>query len=182
MTRDEYLSLRRIYEPETPELIIVAESPPASGLYFYNPEGAVTEPLLAALMKQLGVSASTKKDGLRELQRRGWFLVDATYEPVNTLSPSKRDKVISRDYPHLQQDLRKIVGSASTPIVLIKANVCRMLEPRLRADGFNVLNRSRIVYFPSTGGQTQFHSQFREILGTSGQLVQIREGDGTPAR
>jgi hypothetical protein len=48
-TRSEYLSFRDRYRPETIKLLLVAESPPASGRYFYNPAGARTEPLFAAL-------------------------------------------------------------------------------------------------------------------------------------
>ena len=80
--RSEYLSLRRRYKPKNIKLIIVAESPPASGMYFYDPEGRITEPLFAALMRQLPVSPKSKEDGLRQFQRKGWLLVDATYEPV----------------------------------------------------------------------------------------------------
>jgi hypothetical protein len=51
--RSAYLRLRRRYKPKRIKLIIVAESPPASGRYFYDPRGRVTEPLFAALTKQL---------------------------------------------------------------------------------------------------------------------------------
>jgi hypothetical protein len=51
MKRGEYLDLRLRFEPEPLRLVIIAESPPASGLYFYNPIGARSEPLFAALMK-----------------------------------------------------------------------------------------------------------------------------------
>lgn len=37
--RDYYFSFRKKYEPEQLKLAIVAESPPASGLYFYDPLG-----------------------------------------------------------------------------------------------------------------------------------------------
>jgi hypothetical protein len=86
MEAHDYLSLRSRYEPENIRLVIIAESPPASGLYFYNPTGARSEPLFAALMRQLGISPISKENGLLEFQRRGWVLVDATYEPVNTPS------------------------------------------------------------------------------------------------
>src|SRR5262245_12148076 len=90
--KSEYLDSRRRYEPNRVTFIIVAESPPASGLYFYKPTGQVAEPLFAALMKQLGVSCLNKEHGLREFQRSGWVLVDATYEPVDKLKGSQRDK------------------------------------------------------------------------------------------
>ena len=95
--RSEYLAFRRSFEPESIRLVIVAESPPASGKYFYNPTGALTEPLFAGLMLQLGFSPTSKESGLREFQRRGWVLVDATYEPVNALSGAARNEVITGD-------------------------------------------------------------------------------------
>jgi hypothetical protein len=110
LKRSQYLSLRRCYEPKNISLVVIAESPPASGRYFYNLAGAVTEPLFAALMRQLGLSPVTKKDGLREFQRRGWVLVDATYEPVNQLSSTRRDRVICRDYRSLHEDLATLIA------------------------------------------------------------------------
>jgi hypothetical protein len=169
MTRDEYLALRRRYEPEKVRLVIIAESPPASGKYFYNPEGTIGEPLFLALMKQLSSSPFTKEDGLREFQRNGWVLVDATYEPVNKFtSKSSRDKAIEQDYPLLRDDLASLMCDLSVPIILIKENVCRILSVKLLQDGFNVLNGDRVVYFPSSGQQNKFHQQFDAILKSAG--------------
>ena len=82
--------MRREFEPTSVTLVIVAKSPPTSGKYFYDPDGKVSEPLFNALMKQLGIQPKTKFEGLREFQKRGWVLVDATYEPVN--AHDKRDR------------------------------------------------------------------------------------------
>jgi hypothetical protein len=111
--RAEYLDLRQRYEPENIRLIIIAESPPASGKYFYDPAGSPSEPLFAALMKQLRVTPLTKEGGLREFQRRGWVLVDATYEPVNKAHHSSRGRVIERDYPLLRDDLAMLMSDRS---------------------------------------------------------------------
>ena len=146
----------------------MAESPPASGRYFYNPAGAPTEPLFAALMRELAISPTTKDDGLRAIEARGWLLVDATYEPVNSYGNKRRDEVISRDYWLLREDLARLSPDRIVPIILLKANVCRILGPRLTADGFNVLNGSRLVYFPSTGRQGKFREQFGAILRSQG--------------
>jgi hypothetical protein len=71
MTRSEYLALRSRYSPAAPRLLLVAESPPASGLYFYDPAGARTEPLFAALAGQAGLAPTSKEEGLRALQSAG---------------------------------------------------------------------------------------------------------------
>jgi hypothetical protein len=167
--RDYYLRLRREHQPENIKLVIIAESPPASGKYFYDPTGSTKEWLFAAIMQQLDFSPTTKEVGLRELQRRGWVLVDATYQPVDKLAKDAshdRDEVIARDYPLLLADLAGLTPDRSNPIVLIKANVCRILEPLLSKDGFRVLNNGRAIYFPSNGRQTDFKNQFAAVVIT----------------
>jgi hypothetical protein len=162
-TKDDYLELRRRYKPEIVRLAIVAESPPASGKYFYDPAGRRTEALFSALMTRLGISPGTKEEGLREFQRRGWVLVDATYEPVN--KSKRRDETILRDYPHLRDDLSRLLPDRSkTPVIVIKATVCDLLAQKLKDDGFNVVNDGRRVYFPSHGRQPDFHREFAAAL------------------
>jgi hypothetical protein len=167
--RDEYLLLRREFEPRTVTLVIVAESPPISGKYFYKTDGKPTEPLFSAMMKQIGVNKpATKCEGLRAFQGCGWVLVDATYKQVNEPGDHRRrDLVIKEDYPCLVRDLTRLVGARRgvVPVVLIKANVCRLLEPWLKDDGFNVLNEDRVIYFPAMRWQPEFEKQFRKIVG-----------------
>jgi hypothetical protein len=164
--RGEYLSLRREFEPTSVRLVIVAESPPISGNYFYNPDGEVSEQLFKALMEQLGIKPKTKLEGLREFQNRGWVLVDATYEPVNAHDNRSRDLVIDGDYPKLCGDLKRLLSDrwSEVPLILIKANVRKLLEPKLNKDGFKVLNKGRSVYFPGSGRQRDFDRQFSEIV------------------
>jgi hypothetical protein len=109
MTRTDYLALRRVYEPETVTLLVVAESPPQNGKYFYNPQGRATEPLFAAMMGQLGLPYATKHEGLLNLRQCGWMLIDATYEPVDQHGASPiRNQIIERDYPQLRDDLARL--------------------------------------------------------------------------
>ncbi len=161
--KEYYLDLRRKYEPTPVKLVIVAESPPKSGKYFYNPEGRSTEPLFAALMKQLNFTPPTKQDGLLEFQRRGWVLVDATYKQVDKSKNVDRKKVIEQDYKQLDADLMSLSPDKSVPLILIKANVCKILGPKLREGRFNVLNSGSIP-FPSHGQQPKFHREFGAIL------------------
>jgi hypothetical protein len=171
--RDYYLHLRREYEPENINLVIVAESPPASGKYFYDPTGSPKEPLFAAIMLQLGLAPIDKEAGLLALQEKGWVLVDATYQPVDKISKGAshdRDEVIVRDYPLLLDDLASLMPDRSIPLVLIKANVCRTLEPLLLKDGFTVLNGGRAIYFPSHGQQSKFKNQFAAALSETTKM------------
>ena len=69
-----------------------------------------------------------------------------------------------RDYGLLRDDLLTLIPDRRAAVVLIKANVRRVLEPKLVADGFRVLNNGRSIYFPSHGNQNRFHGQFAEVV------------------
>ena len=172
MQRNEYLALRDRYKPVNVKLVVVAESPPDFEKYFYKP-GRPSEPLFAELMKQAGLDPSafaSKEDGLFEFAQRGWFLVDATYQPVNhrSVSLAAKTKIINRDYPLLLADLLQLMPDRTAPLVLIKASVCKILEPRLVQDGFNVLNRGVHPPFPrSPFHHITFRERFRTILEKS---------------
>ena len=91
--------------------------------------------------------------------------MDATYDQVD--KSKRRDETIARDYPLLRDDLTRLSPDRSIPLVLIKTNICRLLGPRLQADGFRVVNQGRDIYFPSHGNQPKFHKQFRAILNSA---------------
>ena len=177
LTKDDYLAFRRKFEPRPVRLVVVAESPPKNQTYLYNPAGRTNEWLFTALMKQLGQMPKTKEEGLRELQRRGWVVVDATYEQVDWFGQqvNKRNAIVERDYPLLVAALEELLPDKSTAIILVKANVCKLLDWRLTKYGFNVLNKGISVPFPSRGQQPKFQVQFALLLKTAGLSDRVEE-------
>ena len=167
--REIYLEMRRRYEPETVKLVIVAKSPPHSGKFFYNPNGFKSEPLFAEIARAVGRPFTSKHEGLLNLQHCGWVLVDATYEPVN--GPDRKgqqNQIIERDYPLLREDLLQLTPDHAAPIVLIKVNVGKLLEPKLKDDGFKVLNRGVTIPFPAYRHVIRFRQLFPFVLHTAG--------------
>jgi hypothetical protein len=65
-------------------------------------------------------------------------------------------------------EVAALMSDRSTPLILIKENVCRILEPKLAHDGLNVLNRGRVIHFPACGRQKDFSRQFGAILEDAG--------------
>jgi len=159
MNKEYYLHHRNKYFPDELKYIFVLESPPASGLYFYDETGKTSEPLFAEMMKLLGVTAENKAEGLTLFKKAGYLLVDATYQPVNELKGKKRNDVILRDFSNLVEDLEKVCAGKQIPIILVKSNICKILEPRLKDLGFTVQNNGIVVPFPSTGQQKRFHEK-----------------------
>jgi len=164
MNKTYYLTMRDKYLPPGLKTVFILESPPASGKYFYNEEGSVSEPLFSAMMKLLNIRASKKQVGLDLFAKTGHFLVDATYTPVNHLTDKERNSLILQNVEQLTADLKNLTEKSTIKLILVKANICRLLEPMLTARGFNVRNKGTVIPFPSTGQQTKFFTEARKVL------------------
>lgn len=162
-----YLNLRKKYKPKKVKCIIIAESPPSSGKYFYDNTGLTTEPLFAALMKIIKYKPLNKEKeyGLKKFQKKGFYLMDSTYRPIDKLLPKKRNIFIkqSLNLNKLLLDPKKI-RAERIPILLIKKNVCQILNPYLAEKSFNVINNGVIVPFPAYGNQSRFHKIVLSLL------------------
>ncbi|MDP3792675.1 MAG: hypothetical protein Q8Q89_03010 [bacterium] len=162
--RNYYVKLRNKYLPEKIKIVFILESPPKSGLYFYKKEGRTTEPLFSAMMRYvLKYKPENKKDGLVQFKKAGLFLMDATYRQINHLPIGERDRIILDDFPLLIRDLKKVVRR-NEKLILVKSNICRILENKLGDNGFTVINRGTIVPFPATGNQLKFKQKISKIL------------------
>jgi len=122
------------------KLVVIVDSPPKPRLYFYDPLGHVTEPLFAAMMNALCYKPISKEDGLHEFRRRGWLLVNATYRPLDGLTHAAYVEAVQQSYSALLDELLKMVPEKLAPILLVKARLRRLLEHKLKADGFAVLD------------------------------------------
>lgn len=160
-----YAALRKEWTPAKPKLIVIAESPPESGKYFYDDSGKPTEPLFLALMESLvgRRKFATKKRGLQAFRDGGFLLLDATYTPVDGIDDDKeRDRMIALGIPRLKEYLAAADPTRNAPLLLVKANVCRIVKAALQQEGYRILNGEAVVPFPSNGNQ----GKFREIVST----------------
>ena len=164
-TKSDYLKLRQTWAPEKTRLIVIAESPPADGRYFYDVNGSWRESLFVELIIQLfGVVPKSKEAGLRALRHWGVLILDATYTPLHDLKLAARNAAVKAAVPELIQELERISNVRKIPIILIKKNVCELLEGPLVEADFRVVNEGKMVAFPGSGQQTNFRKVFSRIL------------------
>jgi len=159
-----YIRLQKKFHPSDLKTVFILESPPISGLYFYDTTGSTGEPLFTAMMNLLRVKPRNKEEGLTLFSEKGCLLVDATYSPVNQLKGKERNEKILEDFDGLVSDLESLGDKRELDFILIKANICRLLESRLVSLGFNIKNNGVVIPFPSTGQQTKFYKEISKLF------------------
>ncbi len=157
-TRKNCLDLRNQYLPDDLRYIFITESPHPSE-FFYDEFGEKTEPFFAAMMSFLEFSADKKRDGLEHFQECGYLLMYATYQPVNDIkNPREKKRKLLDDLDFLLKDLSSVNPNKESPLILVKKDVCVMLEAVLKQEGYNVLNDCEIVPFPVPYQRNQFQA------------------------
>ena len=143
-------------------MVMLFESPPVSGMYFYDPEGRMTEHLYSAIMKLFGWKPTSKMEGLQWFCDAEILLLDATYQQVNGMTIRQRRDIMRADYPSLDARL------PDAPVIIGMSAVYDAVNDLLVGDGINVINGSIKVPFPANGRQRQFHEKAGAVLSDFG--------------
>jgi hypothetical protein len=111
--------LRRSYRPERLHLLFIAESPPASGRFFYRADSGLYRAMREAF--QAVDPSITDANFLSTFQSSGHYLVDLCPEPVDRLDAKSR----RAECRSAEQSLSKAIGQLRPPII---ATVVRSIE------------------------------------------------------
>ncbi|MDP2594016.1 MAG: hypothetical protein Q8P36_01620 [bacterium] len=161
----EYIELRNRYLPTKLKAVFVLESPPQGHGYVYDPDGRTSEVLFRAFMKFIDFVPATKDEGLRELAKGGYLLVNPIYIPVNKLPDKEADKIILENYQTFLADLNVLIeANKTTPIILVKSNILRLLEQPMLSGGYNVINRGLLIPFPLHYHANTFQERLKTLL------------------
>ena len=161
---------RRKYRPRKVLFLLIAESPPSSGGFFYFATTIGKDHLFRETMKALefwpedepmrrGVD---KRSMLRRFQSMGLYLLDTCVFPVDKLRPKERGKAVLSQTPRLVNDVIK----ANPPhIFIVKSSIFSPVSIALREAGLltRVLNTGPVP-FPSHGNQRIYRSMLRRAV------------------
>src|ERR1700733_14408338 len=149
------------YRPDTIELLLVVEAPPgALDRYFYFADVPDQDSLFRHVGRAVlgGEPSRPGKAGqLSCLADRGVFLIDLKPEPKlegETLEGCVADLVA------------RAVELRPRHVTTIKANVCDLAQPALRAAGLHVIEQR--VPFPGSGQQRRFLQTMGDALDSIG--------------
>ena len=161
---------RRKYCPSKTRLLMIAESPPSSGGFFYFPKTIGKDHLFRETMKTVGLwpqgtpmrRGVDKTPMLRSFQSMGFYLLDSSEDPVDKMPDRARREAIRDQLPRLVEDV-KIVDPPS--IVIVKSSIFEPVKSALEKAGFGsrVLN-DRPIPFPSHGNQQKYRTIMKRLL------------------
>jgi len=161
---------RRKYRPRKVRLLLIAESPPSSGGFFYFPKTIGKDHFFRETMKALELwprnepmrRGVDKRSMLRHFQSMGFYLLDTCVLPVDKLRPTKRREAVLSQTRRLVND---VIEVDPTRILIVKSSIFTPVRIALRDAGLwaRVLNTGPIP-FPSHGNQGSYRSLLRRAL------------------
>lgn len=165
-----YERARNRYLPKAIRLLMVAESPPSSGGFFYFTRTIGKDHLFRETMKALElwpltrpmVKGLDKRSLLEEFQSQGFFLVDTSPLPVDKLPPLERRRTILREASKLSTRVKDLEPQA---VAIVKKTVYAPVRDALEKNGLGrkILNTGPIP-FPSHGNQRQYRIQLIRLI------------------
>lgn len=165
----KYILARDRFKPRI-EYLLIAESPPKSGGYFYFDKMVKNDHLFRETMKALGIFPEDqtmrrnidKTPLLKEFQSRDFFVVDVSYRPIDTLSTDERNSVVKSELPRLIDEVRKLDPRR---IIIVKKTIYKAVKEALEGAhlGGRILNKESMP-FPSNGHQKEYRDMLRELI------------------
>jgi len=162
---------RKKYKPEKTRHLFISEAPPKldSKRFFYYEQVQMADYLFLETMKVLYPDdfsdiknlRQRKGEFLRKFQREGFYLIDASNEPMKDRRRSKKKKQIKDSLETLIKKVRNLIDK-ETKIILICKTVYEVCHDELKSRGFNVLNENPIP-FP-IGHQIEYREKLKTLL------------------
>jgi hypothetical protein len=151
-------SLRRSYRPKQTKMLLVGESAPASGKFFYH-NSAMTTFTARAFERTYGVTFPDSATFLSFFQECGCYLDDLSLKPVNALRPKERKEILQQSVRSLSQRIFEVQPDVVVAILRrIAPYVRKAVELTSREIGF------RVLPFPGNGHQELYIEGLSEIL------------------
>ncbi len=166
----DFSRYRRKYRPRKVRFLLIAESPPSSGGFFYFETTIGKDHLFRETMKAIKLwpddepmhRGVDKRSMLRHFQSMGFYLLDTCVSPVDKMGPSDKRKTVLSQTPRLVND---VIEANPSHIFIVKSSIFHPVSLALRESSVRsrVLNTGPVP-FPNHGRQRTYRSMLRRAL------------------
>src|SRR2546422_11744424 len=168
--KDKYTAARNKYRPNRVNVLLIAESPPSSGGYFYSETTIGKDHLFRETMKALGFwpvdrpmrKGCDKQRMLKRFRSIGFFLIDTCELPVDKLQPRQRRVSTIQGASTLPNRVREL---NPIRILIVKKTVFKPARQSLIEAGlWDRSLKTKPLPFPSHGQQREFLTMIRRLV------------------
>lgn len=156
----EVEDLRRTHRPRRPRRLhglIIGESPPANGTFFYRANSVLFEHLHRAFVARYGPNVGTGQEFLRWFQGQGWYLEDLSESPLNRAEPTARRVAVTAGEAQLAERLAD--WNVPTVVLVTPLRIKRSVRRVLRALDWTEVETYELP-FPTYGLRSIFPRPF----------------------
>lgn len=144
--------------PSNVRVLLVAESPPDSGKFFYV-DSRMTKFTLRAFEKAYGLKFNGSADFLEYFKDCGCYLDDLTEKPVNKLQDAIREQLIISGVDALAERIRQMQPKV---VVTVLRKIKRHVDLAIEKSG--VTTKNFVTPFPGNGHQNKYIDALADIL------------------
>ena len=150
--------IRKSFKPDRIKLLLVGESPPASGQFFYV-RSLMTKYTSRAFETVFRIDFSDTTSFLKFFQNKGCYLEDLTMTPVNKMPTVEREKTLELGIIRLS---KKLIDFDPEAIVIVLKKIERYVKNAISIAGLSCPVYS--LPFPGNGHQNRFIKDLSTVL------------------
>jgi hypothetical protein len=150
--------IRKSYQPKKIKLLLIGESPPESGKFFYL-ESSMTTFTQRAFENTFKLSFKNHKEFLQFFKKKGCYLDDLSLIPVNGIPPLRKEEVLSGSILSLA---KRLTFHKPEIVVIVLKRIERKVNEAL--DLSRIQCERYILPFPGNGHQNKYIQELSKIL------------------
>jgi hypothetical protein len=150
--------LRRSYRPDKIKILLVGESAPVSGKFFYR-KSAMTTFTARVFESVYGQAFEDTADFLRCFKANGCYLDDLSLVPVNAMGPVARGRALRES---IQSLAKRIIEMEPQVVVAVLRKIGPHVRQAVQFAGLPIVFRS--LPFPGQGHQKKYMAGLESIL------------------
>lgn len=158
LTPMETESIRKKYFPARMKLLLIGESPPHNGKFFYV-NSAMTTFTSRPFECVFDLKFSGNQEFLQYFQEAGCFLDDLCHKPVDHLPPIEREVELEKNVPNLAKRLEEWQPEV---ICIVLRKIEKYVRDAIQKSGINP--SVYVLPFPGNGHQGEFMDKLTEIV------------------
>lgn len=159
MQSKEVEKLRQQYRPDELNILLVGESAPECGTFFYEGGNAMATYVRKCFEEVLGIKYEGDENFLKDFKKNKCYLDDLSIAPVNKMENRLRKETLEKCIPELAS---RIETYQPKVIVSLLKKIDKHVKSSIEKTSVSVAYYS--LPFPGNGHQNKFSKELTELL------------------